>query len=56
MSNSTKTLHKNLKDIFGYNNFRGEQEEIINNLLGEMMLWLLCQQAEENQCVINYLH
>mgnify|MGYP001169420534 FL=1 len=33
MNISTKTLHKNLKDIFGYNSFRGEQEEIINNLL-----------------------
>ena len=33
MDISTKTLHQNLKDIFGYNSFRGEQEEIINNLL-----------------------
>ena len=33
MSFSTETLHKKLKEIFGYNNFRGDQEEIINNLL-----------------------
>ena len=33
MDISTKTLHQNLKDIFGYNSFRREQEEIINNLL-----------------------
>ena len=33
MSISTETLHKNLKDIFGYNSFRGDQEEIIKNLL-----------------------
>ena len=33
MSISTQTLHKNLKDIFGYNSFRGDQEEIIQNLL-----------------------
>jgi ATP-dependent DNA helicase RecQ len=33
MSISTQTLHKNLKDIFGYNSFRGDQEEIIINLL-----------------------
>ena len=33
MSISTATLHKNLKDIFGYDHFRGDQEEIINNLL-----------------------
>jgi ATP-dependent DNA helicase RecQ len=30
---SAQTLHKNLKDIFGYNSFRGDQEEIIMNLL-----------------------
>ena len=33
MSISTETLHKNLKDIFGYNSFRGDQEKIIANLL-----------------------
>ena len=33
MSISSQTLHKNLRDIFGYNSFRGEQEEIIKNLL-----------------------
>ena len=33
MNISTETLHKNLKEIFGFDNFRGDQEEIINNLL-----------------------
>ena len=33
MSFSTETLHKKLKEIFGYNNFRRDQEEIIDNLL-----------------------
>tara|TARA_B100001758_G_scaffold247957_1_gene269135 strand:- start:7835 stop:10021 length:2187 start_codon:yes stop_codon:yes gene_type:complete len=33
MSISTQTLHKNLKDIFGFNSFRAEQEDIIINLL-----------------------
>ncbi|MAW21254.1 MAG: DNA helicase RecQ [Flavobacteriales bacterium] len=33
MSISTETLHKNLKDIFGFNSFRAEQEDIIINLL-----------------------
>jgi len=33
MSISTETLHKNLKDIFGFNAFRADQEEIISNLL-----------------------
>ncbi|MAW31049.1 MAG: DNA helicase RecQ [Flavobacteriales bacterium] len=33
MNISTETLHKNLKDIFGYNSFRGEQESIIQHLL-----------------------
>ena len=30
---TTTTLHKKLKEIFGYNSFRGEQEKIISNLL-----------------------
>tara|TARA_B100000214_G_scaffold151451_1_gene108395 strand:+ start:1314 stop:3497 length:2184 start_codon:yes stop_codon:yes gene_type:complete len=33
MSISTERLHKNLKNIFGYNSFRRSQEEIIINLL-----------------------
>ena len=33
MNISTETLHKNLKNIFGYNSFRGEQESIIQHLL-----------------------
>lgn len=33
MDISKETLHKNLKDIFGYNSFRADQEEIILNLL-----------------------
>ena len=33
MNISTETLHKKLKEIFGYNSFRGKQEEIIQHLL-----------------------
>ena len=33
MSISSETLHKNLKDIFGFNSFKGKQEQIIQNLL-----------------------
>ena len=33
MSFSSESLHKNLKDIFGFNSFKGRQEQIIKNLL-----------------------
>ena len=33
MNISTETLHKKLKEIFGYNSFRGKQEKIIQHLL-----------------------
>ena len=33
MSISSETLHKNLKEIFGFNSFKGRQEQIIQNLL-----------------------
>ena len=33
MSISSEKLHKYLKEIFGFNNFKGKQEEIIKNLL-----------------------
>ena len=33
MSISSETLHKNLKEIFGFNSFKGRQEQIIKNLL-----------------------
>ena len=33
MNISTETLHKKLKDIFGFNAFRSDQEDIIINLL-----------------------
>ncbi len=33
MSISSATLHKHLKDIFGFNSFKGRQEPIIQNLL-----------------------
>ena len=33
MSISSETLHKNLKETFGFNSFKGKQEQIILNLL-----------------------
>ncbi|MAR39557.1 MAG: ATP-dependent DNA helicase RecQ, partial [Flavobacteriales bacterium] len=33
MGISSETLHKNLKEIFGFNSFKGRQEQIIQNLL-----------------------
>ena len=33
MSISSPTLHKSLKEIFGFNSFKGRQEQIIQNLL-----------------------
>ena len=33
MSISKETLNQNLKSIFGFNSFRGDQEKIILNLL-----------------------
>ena len=33
MNISSETLHKKLKNIFGYNSFRGDQEQIITYLL-----------------------
>ena len=35
MSFSSESLHKNLKNIFGFNSFKGRQEKIIKNLLEE---------------------
>ena len=35
MSFSSESLHKSLKDIFGFNSFKGRQEQIINNLLND---------------------
>ena len=35
MSISSETLHKHLKEIFGFNSFKGKQEQIIQNLLEE---------------------
>ena len=35
MEKSQKTLHKHLKRIFGFNSFKGRQEEIIKNLQAE---------------------
>ena len=39
MSISSETLHKNLKDIFGFNSFKGKQEQINeedNEMLNEI--------------------
>tara|TARA_Y100001954_G_scaffold189037_1_gene202631 strand:+ start:8362 stop:10542 length:2181 start_codon:yes stop_codon:yes gene_type:complete len=35
MSFSSESLHKSLKDIFGFNSFKGRQEQIITNLLDD---------------------
>ena len=35
MSFSSESLHKSLKNIFGFNSFKGRQEKIIKNLLEE---------------------
>ena len=44
MSFSSESLHKSLKDIFGFNSFKGRQEQIIKNLLEDkdgMVIMLL---------------
>ncbi len=51
MSISTETLHKNLKDIFGFNAFRAEQEEIISNLLdGESSMVIMPTGGGKSMC------
>ena len=35
MSFSSESLHKSLKNIFGFNSFKGRQEKIIKTLLEE---------------------
>jgi len=51
MSISTETLHKNLKDIFGFNAFRADQEEIISNLLdGESSMVIMPTGGGKSMC------
>ena len=51
MSISTETLHKNLKDIFGFNAFRADQEEIITNLLdGESSMVIMPTGGGKSMC------
>jgi ATP-dependent DNA helicase RecQ len=51
MSISTETLHKNLKDIFGFNAFRAEQKEIISNLLdGESSMVIMPTGGGKSMC------
>ena len=51
MSISTETLHKNLKEIFGFNAFRADQEEIISNLLdGESSMVIMPTGGGKSMC------
>ena len=54
MSITSETLHKKLKEIFGYNSFRGDQEKIINNLLLQNDSMVIMPTGGESQCVISY--
>ena len=53
-----KILTKNqiLKKYFGYDTFREGQEEVIDTILPEGMLWVLCLQGQGNRCVIKFRH
>ena len=48
-------LQDNLKKVFGFNNFRGKQEDIILNLLAGNDAMVIMPTGGENQCVINFL-
>ena len=55
MSISTKELHAALKTFFGFDKFKGLQEQVIVSLLDKKTHLLLCQQVEGNPFVINCL-
>ena len=54
MTLSSKTLSENLKSIFGFNKFRANQEEIIQNLLdGNNSMVIIEKKSKINVKVSN---
>jgi ATP-dependent DNA helicase RecQ len=46
-------LKERLKEIFGYSQFRGNQETIIRNLLDGKNTFVIMPTAQANPCVIS---
>ena len=51
-----KKPQKLLRDIFGFDEFRLGQREIIDAVSSKKMCLLLCQLGEENRYVFNCRH
>ena len=55
MSISTKELHAALKTFFGFDKFKGLQEQVIVSLSREKNTFAIMPTGEGNRFVINYL-
>ena len=47
---NSKILHDNLKKVFGFNKFRGQQEEIINLLAGNDSMVIMPTGGGKSMC------
>lgn len=54
MVETNNSLHEALQKFFGFNEFKSEQELIIQSVLDKKILLSLCLPAVANRFVINY--
>ena len=54
MSISTKELHKALKTFFGFDKFKGLQEQVIVSILEKKHTFAIMPTGEGSHFVINY--
>ena len=55
MSISTKDLHKALKTFFGFDKFKGLQEQVIKSLLEQKNTFAIMPTGGGNHFAINFL-
>ena len=55
MTIDTATLHSKLKEFFGFDSFKSDQERVIRHLVDGTTLSFLCLQEVANPFAISFL-
>ena len=54
MTATSETIHRTLKDFFGFDSFKGDQEQIIRSLIEGKDCFVLMPTGGESPCATSF--